>query len=116
MEAAEKIIAKCGLSCSDCLAYKATVKNDDELRKKTAEQWSAMFNADIDWKTINCLGCRQEEDGTFFSYCSICGIRTCAVGKGHETCADCSDFGCARVSEIWKHNDQARKNLEALRA
>ena len=57
----KKIIAKCGLECTDCNAYKATVADDDDLRKKTAEEWSRMFKADIKAETINCLGCQQKD-------------------------------------------------------
>ena len=116
MTNAEKIIAKCGLICSECNACQATIQDSDELRKKTAEQWSAMFNATIDWKTINCLGCQQSDKEKLFSYCSMCEIRNCALEKGFTTCADCPDFGCNKVKEIWKHNSVARTNLEDLRA
>ena len=112
----EVIIAKCGLNCSDCGAYKATIANDDELRRKTAEEWSKMFGGSIDPKSINCLGCQEADTEKLFSHCKICGIRTCAVEKGHTTCADCPDFGCDKVAEIWKHVSFAKTNLEALRA
>ena len=36
----EKIIAYCGLICSECPAYIATQKDSDEERKKVAEKWS----------------------------------------------------------------------------
>ena len=116
MKNQERIIAKCGLICSECPAYQATIENSDDLRKKTAEQWSAMFNSSIDWKTINCLGCQQDDKEKLFSYCMMCGIRSCASEKGLKTCADCSDFGCAKVSEFWKNAENAKKNLEELRA
>lgn len=32
------LIACCGLDCENCDARKATVNNDDALRKKTAKQ------------------------------------------------------------------------------
>ncbi|MBN1410708.1 MAG: DUF3795 domain-containing protein [Spirochaetales bacterium] len=110
-----RIIAKCGLDCMECGAYKATIDNSDDLRKKTAGEWSAMFNADIDWKTINCLGCQQKNKGKLFSHCLVCGIRTCAVERGYATCADCPDFGCDKVSEIWRHAPGSKTNLEQLR-
>jgi hypothetical protein len=34
----EKLIACCGLNCSTCEARIATIKNDDELRKATADK------------------------------------------------------------------------------
>lgn len=38
-----QMMAYCGIMCDECPAYKATVDNNDELRKKTAGQWSKML-------------------------------------------------------------------------
>ncbi len=111
-----KIIAKCGLVCSECKAYKATIKDDDEMRKETAREWSAMFNADVDWKTINCVGCQESDMEKVFSYCRVCTIRQCALGKGYATCAECAEFGCEKVLGIWEHDGGARERLEQMRA
>ena len=35
-----KLIAACGLDCAACPAYIASATNDEELRKKTAAEWS----------------------------------------------------------------------------
>jgi len=60
----EKLISCCGLDCATCDARIATLNNDNELRSKTAEEWSAMFNAQISAEMINCMGCRNP---AFFS-------------------------------------------------
>ena len=66
----KQLIACCGLDCESCDARIATVKNDDELREKTAQKWSAMNNApEITAATINCVGCHA--DGVKFAYCSV---------------------------------------------
>lgn len=77
----KQLIAYCGLDCESCDARIATVKNDDELREKTAQKWSAMNNApEITAATINCMGCRA--DGVKFAYCSdYCEIRKCRSKK-----------------------------------
>jgi hypothetical protein len=111
-----KIIAKCGLVCSDCGAYIATAANSDELRKKTAKEWSELYGGNVEWKTVNCLGCMETRKEMLFSHCLVCGIRTCALAKGFATCADCPDFGCDKVNEIWKHVPDARANLQSLKA
>ena len=36
----KQLIACCGLDCENCAARIATVNNDDELREKTAKEWS----------------------------------------------------------------------------
>ena len=106
-------LARCGIDCHQCNAYKATIQNSDELRKKTAEEWSKMFNASIDPESINCKGCQSKE--MLFSHCKVCGIRSCAVEKGFTTCAECPDYGCDKVSKIWKHDSNTKKNLDRIR-
>ena len=48
-------------------------------------------------------------------FCSVmCAIRKCAVAKGFETCGDCPEKdSCQKVSIIWKHDPQAKENLNA---
>jgi hypothetical protein len=111
----DKIIAKCGLDCSECGAYLAAVSNSDEIREETSKKWSKMFNAIIDPKTINCIGCQGNDKNKLFSHCLNCGIRSCALDKEYGTCAECPDFGCEKIDMIWKHSEIARKNLEDLR-
>ncbi|MDA3852420.1 MAG: DUF3795 domain-containing protein [Spirochaetaceae bacterium] len=110
----ETMIAKCGIDCAQCDAYKATIEDSDELRVKTAQQWSKMFGHQIDPITINCMGCQSQE--TLFSHCQVCGIRSCANEKGLTTCADCPDYGCEKVQQIWNHDGKIKENLERLRA
>jgi len=110
----KEMIAKCGIDCAECTAYKATVENSDALRKQTAEEWSKMFGGQIAPESINCLGCQNEE--TLFGHCQVCGIRSCAKGKGFQTCAECPDYGCEMVSDIWAHDGKIKENLDRLRA
>jgi hypothetical protein len=113
-EKGEKIIAKCGLTCSECPAYIATQKNDDALRAETAKKWSEMFKADIKPSDINCDGC-QSESPRLFSYCSVCEIRQCAREKKVATCADCPDYSCEKLDKFLANVPEARKFLEELR-
>ncbi len=53
-----RMIASCGLICTECPAFLAHKNNDEELRIKTAKQWSKNFNADI--RNINCVGCLKK--------------------------------------------------------
>ncbi len=110
----EKLIACCGLNCATCEARIATVNNDDELRKATAEKWMKLYNApDISSEMINCTGCR--EDGVKLAHCSECEVLKCVVSKGYETCADCHDMdNCNIVAMIHKHVPDAILNLKSL--
>lgn len=109
-----KIIACCGINCADCDARRATIANDDELRKITAEKWSREFNAPgITWEMINCTGCNEE--GVKFGHCSMCEIRKCAQAKGFNTCGDCSELeSCNIVAGVLKAVPDALANLRSL--
>jgi hypothetical protein len=109
-----KLIAACGLDCAACPAYIASAANDDELRKKTAAEWSKAYGFDCKPEMVNCHGCLST-DGVQIGHCAECGIRICALEKCKRNCADCADFGCATVAAFWKDCPEAKKNLEALR-
>lgn len=110
----EKLISCCGLNCVECDARIATVNNDDDLRKTTAEKWSVDFSApDLTFTMINCTGCR--EPGVKFSHCTDCEIRNCVKAKGFETCGECSEMDtCTIVSAIHKYVPEAITNLRDL--
>lgn len=107
----KQLIACCGIDCENCDARIATLANDDLLREETARKWSLMNNTpEITAATINCVGCRM--DGVKFGYCSMCGIRACAVGKGFETCSECAELdSCPTVGAVLEHVPGARNNL-----
>ena len=108
----KNLIACCGLDCEKCDARIATVNNDYELRKKTANKWSEMNQSSgITPETITCMGCRT--DGVKFAYCNhYCEIRKCVAKKGFNTCGDCSELeGCKIVGAVLNTAPDARKNL-----
>lgn len=110
----EKIISCCGLNCATCDARIATISNDDELRKATAEKWKVMYNVpDMSPDMINCTGCREE--GAKLGHWSMCQIRLCVVEKGFKTCGDCKEIGtCNLVAGLHKAVPEAVINLQSL--
>lgn len=109
----KQFIAYCGLDCEVCEARLATVRNDNELRRKVAAEWSKMNKVEITPEMINCEGCRL--DGVKTPYCdSLCPIRQCALSKGVETCGSCGETeSCQRVKMILDSNAEARRNLQS---
>ena len=107
----DKMIAYCGLDCSKCEAYIATQNDDDELRRKVAKKWSELNNVEITPEMINCDGCRI--DGKKTPFCeSMCPIRMCILGKGHETCGHCSEIeDCSKLKMIISTNKEALERL-----
>jgi hypothetical protein len=110
----EKIIACCGIDCAGCDARIATLANDDQLREKTAAQWSQSYNsAGITAAMINCTGCREE--GAKFAHCVECEIRNCANTKGYRHCSECADMeSCAILGKITPYVPDAIANLKSL--
>ena len=61
----DKIIAYCGLLCSECGAYIATLNDDNKKRKEVAKQWSEEYGGDITPEDINCVGCIIDSENVF---------------------------------------------------
>jgi hypothetical protein len=109
----EKLISCCGLNCAVCDARIATINNDDELRKSTAEKWRVAYGNDITYEMINCTGCREE--GVKLGHCTMCEIRKCVNAKGYNTCGDCNELEtCSIVGGILKAVPDALANLRSL--
>jgi hypothetical protein len=94
-----RIIGVCGIVCDDCPALRATREDDDELRAKTAAEWSSMFNSDIKSDDINCDGCVPDE-GRKFHHCTECEIRACGLAKGLDNCAGCTEYACEQLEKF----------------
>lgn len=110
----EKMIAYCGLICTECPGYIATQKDSDEERKKVAKSWSKMYNTEVKPEDVNCDGCLSET-GRLIDYCNICEIRKCAIEKDVKNCAYCKEYICERISKWFKDVPEAKSTLEEIR-
>lgn len=63
----------CGLDCTKCKCYQATIKDDDRMRMDVAIEWSKLFNETVLPREINCSGCLSK--GVKFKNCDVCTIR-----------------------------------------
>lgn len=109
-----EMMSCCGLMCHECGAFLSRQNNDDALRTKTANEWSAMFNADIKPEDVNCDGCCSE-GGVHFSHCNVCEIRKCCTDKGVTNCGVCDEYACDVLEAFFKMAPEARENLEKIR-
>ena len=110
----EKIIAYCGLVCTDCPAYIATRNDDQEGLKKVAEQWSKEFNESLTPEDCLCDGCLTST-GRQISHCSECEIRACSIEKNVRNCAHCSDYSCQKLDKFFGFAPEAKTTLEGIR-
>ena len=110
----ETMISYCGLECTKCPAFIARKEDNDELRKKTAAEWSKQFNAPVTPESINCDGCVSE--GVHSGYCRMCEIRKCGIEKGINNCAFCDDYGCEKLEKVHQMEPECKKRLDGIRS
>jgi hypothetical protein len=110
----EKMVAYCGLVCTECPGFLATRANDVELAKKTAAEWSKAFGVEVKVEHVFCDGCLV--GGKKCAHCGECEMRTCAMKRGVESCAACADYPCAPLEGFFAMAPHARATLESLRA
>ncbi len=68
-------LGRCGCNCLNCDILKATLTDDDELRKIKAQNLNNKFNMDIHYKKINCLGCTSDTSTPFCNFlCKNSGL------------------------------------------
>lgn len=111
----DEIIGMCGLVCTECPAYQATQKDDDEERKRVAEMWTKEYGAEIKPEDINCVGCTVS-GGKHFSYCGKCEIRTCGMEKKAENCAHCAEYACEKLGKFFEMVPQAKAKLDEVKS
>ncbi len=109
----EKMIAFCGLICSDCPAFIATQKNDDEQRRKVAELWS-MEEHPLKAKDINCDGCLTAK-GRLIWFSKACDVRRCGFEKNVKNCAYCSEYPCVKLDKPHSQAPEAKATLDEIR-
>jgi hypothetical protein len=115
-----KKLGCCGLNCEGCPVFIATANDDDQLRQKTAEEWSGLYSEYIG-KTVksedmNCKGCWSES--IVFIGCSNCMIRECCHERDIETCACCNEYDkCGMLRGFFSVPDHrhAKDNLDEIR-
>lgn len=111
---AKKMIAYCGLICSECEAYKATQKDDMAALARVAKKWSEEFGGTLTAKDCICDGCIGS--GRQIGHCSECQIRACAAAMDIPNCAHCIDFEtCPKLDGFLANVPDARATLEAVR-
>ncbi len=108
-----KMIAFCGLCCTECPTFLATQNDDDNARAKTAAMYAEKFGFDMKPQEINCDGCHSE-GGRLISYCRSCDIRKCGQEKGIENCVLCDEQPCEKLTGFHVFSPEAKASFEAV--
>ncbi|NIM93105.1 MAG: DUF3795 domain-containing protein [Anaerolineales bacterium] len=116
MELTDKIIANCGILCSDCSAYLATQSGDKSELEKVAAQWVEEYNLEGATITdVTCDGCLGKE-GRKGAHCSQCDIRACGLSRGVVNCAHCPDYACEKLNNFFVIAPGTQDVLDQIRA
>ncbi len=113
----DKMVAMCGLVCTDCEAYKATQANDMAWLQRVADQWKVEYNApNITVEGVACDGCVSGSK-RLCGNCYECGIRLCGLEKGVANCGECADYeSCQRIQDFFKMVPAAKIVLDEVHA
>jgi hypothetical protein len=111
-----RIVAYCGLVCSECEAYVATQASDELAKERIAAKWRTEYNAPaMTVADVTCDGC-VSVSGRLGGYCPACPIRACGVEHGVANCAHCADYAsCEKLSPFLAQVPPAQATLEAIR-
>ncbi|MCG8639610.1 MAG: DUF3795 domain-containing protein [Desulfobacterales bacterium] len=102
----EKIIAYCGLVCSECDVYIATINDDHNLRIELAKKYSNETHT-AKPEDFYCEGCQNiQGEG--------CEIRQCATKENLENCAFCSEYYCDKVEKHFENSPESKEILEKI--
>jgi len=110
----EKIIGYCGIICSGCPVFMATLKDDDAERQRVAEIFTKQYGKEYKPEDINCDGCISDSS-RIFSYCNLCEIRKCGKEKNVENCAHCNEYACEKLSKLFSEYSKAKETLDEVR-
>lgn len=110
----DRIVAYCGIVCSDCAAYTATQAGDEEALKQVVKQWKAEYDVlDLTVSMVLCDGCLTGE-GRRCYHCADCEIRACGIERGVVNCAHCPDYACERLTKFFGFVPDARAVLDRV--
>lgn len=110
----EEMVAYCGLVCTECPAYQATQKNDNDARAKIAKAWSKQYKHDFKPGDINCDGCLAF-DKRLIGYCLVCEVRKCGSDRKVLNCGYCVEYPCEKLDKVHTGAPQAKVRLDAVR-
>jgi len=107
-----RLIAYCGINCTTCPLYMATMNNDALMKQEISLKWGKLYNRLIDIKDMECYGCKSSKK---FCLSNECNITTCNISKGIETCSQCSTYPCERINKFYEWQENNDTNVEIVK-
>ncbi|MBD3284860.1 DUF3795 domain-containing protein [candidate division WOR-3 bacterium] len=111
---AEELRGTCGVDCTKCDVYHATLTDDDKLRTKCLPAWQKTakehWGKELTLADINCKGCIGTEEAIFSP--TYCPMPRCAKKRGFTSCGQCPDWKtCGWLSMLHADCPEAREYL-----
>ena len=111
-----RMVAICGLICTECPAYIATQADDLAAKERVAAEWREAFGLpEIDIGFVTCDGCLSV-DGRLGGYTGQCPVRACGLERRVVNCAHCPDYACQKLEAFFADVPSARTALEEIRS
>jgi hypothetical protein len=110
----DKIIAYCGLVCTDCPAYLATQTKNEQKAEETAELWTRIYKVSVNVDDVWCDGCLVGSRKC--AHCAKCEIRACGQKHAVLNCAYCHDYPCEQLVGFFGMAPDARKTLDRVKS
>jgi hypothetical protein len=117
----DRMVAFCGLVCTDCPAYIATQADDRDALEALIPHMSQGSTIE----DALCDGCLTV-DGRLVLACRNCQVQACGQALGLPNCAHCDEYVCGKLEPIlkacderggvWEFARQTRGVLEGIRA
>jgi hypothetical protein len=93
----------CGYTCPpDCKMLRATLENNDELKKEAYEEWKMKerYGIEFDPEQVICYGCKADDKPMGITI-KNCTVRNCAIEYEFDCCIECNDL-TACDKELWQ--------------
>lgn len=107
----KKMIAFCGLVCSEYPVYIAAKTNDEALKERLAEEYSTE-TCKFEKDDTTCTGCHSA-DGVNEKMCLECPMRRCGMEKNVAHCGQCEEYPCQYIEEYVPADSDNRNVLES---
>ena len=94
VQSENRMIGYCGYNCYLCAARSDNINT----RKKLVDAWRKYLgHQNYTSENVACNGCRSKGDKIADKKCEA---RPCAQEKGLESCAQCDEFPCKKMSKL----------------
>ena len=98
-------VAKCGYRCDQCPAFKPVLTDAD--KQDMVRVFKRYYGFDFPIEAIKpCTGCQSSDVPND----KECPVFPCVLQKGFQTCAECDDFGCDKLSQRMDAVEDILKN------